>query len=544
MLSKRPFHPLLFALFPALSLYSLNTALVPASDVPFPLLLVLGSTCVVWAILSLVLRSVERGAAGASLAVVLCFAYGHIWNLTQQNPTLKRTFEVRSDMFWYWFPFLVIGVTLGCWKWKRFSAITGGLNVGGIILAGFPAVSIATSWFNAWRGTQILEASSHSLKLQVTNRPDIYYVILDGFGRTDSLKRVIGYDDSTFISGLQDRGFFVAEDGRSNYCQTELSLSSSLNLDYLPNLLPGMKKTWDDRQVLDHLIDKNQVSKYLKKIGYRYEAFTTGFPSVRPYSADLWVDSIRSLSFYSGVLLQELPSPAENDTVTISQFEDRRLMVEGALNNLAKSAPGGTQPRFIFAHILAPHPPFVFGPSGEPIRPYKMGFSFVDGSDYFENGGSPKQYKTGYADQATYLTKRVLETIDQILKRSAKPPIIIFQGDHGSKLKLNQQLLEKTDVNECFPNLNALYVPPEVRSNLYPGMTPVNSFRMIFNGLFHDTFDRLPDKSYYSGWLTPFDFIDVTSRIKSQGVSPSPATKPDAGTQLSMKASSSRPGGS
>jgi len=131
-----------------------------------------------------------------------------------------------------------------------------------------------------------------------------------------------------------------------------------------------------------------------------------------------------------------------------------------------------------------------------------------------EFGGTPALYKSGYAAQATYLSKLMLDAVDKILKNSKTPPIIILQGDHGSKVELNQQLLEKTNVNECFPNLNAYFVPPSVRKNLYEGITPVNSFRMIFNGLFDDKFPKLPDKSYYSGWLTPFDFIDVTNRIK------------------------------
>ena len=512
---SRPFHPILFALFPALSLYSLNTALVPVTDVPIPLLLIVGCTCVLWGFLSLILRSGSRGAIGASVGVVTFFSYGHIWNIIQRIPSLSGQLRLRSDLFTYWVMLFVVVVVLGCWKWKRLPAITSGMNVGGIILVGFPLVSILASWFTAWRGTPIAEISSHKTNLKVTDRPDIYYVILDGYGRTDSLKRVIGYDDDWFIKGLEDRGFYIAKEGRSNYCQTELSLSSSLNLDYLPDILPDMKPTWDDRKILDRLIDRNQVSNYLKKLGYRYEAITTGFPSVRPYSADLWNHTVEGMSYYAGVLFLEMPVSTSESFTGESQFVSRRQMIEKAFYDLATATSGGTQPRFIFRHILAPHPPFVFGPNGEPVHPpRKMGFTYVDGSDFFDNGGTAEQYKRGYADQATYISKRVLQTIDLIIKNSPKPPIIIFQGDHGSKLRLNQQFLEKTDVNECFPNLNALYVPPQIRANLYPGMSPVNSFRMIFNGLFQDNFERLPDRSYYSGWLTPFSFEDVTKRIK------------------------------
>ncbi len=179
-------------------------------------------------------------------------------------------------------------------------------------------------------------------------------------------------------------------------------------------------------------------------------------------------------------------------------FVVRRSMLKAAVENLQSAAVGGTQPRFTFVHILAPHPPFVFGPNGEEVRPFHMGYTYVDGSHFYQNGGTQKMYSTGYAGQATYLSKLIVGAVTEILKKSSKPPVIIIQGDHGSKLRLDQEDVNKTDLNECFPNLNAFYVPPKVRAKLYDGITPVNSFRILFNGLFGDKFPMLADHSYYS----------------------------------------------
>ncbi|MDR3690845.1 MAG: hypothetical protein P4L46_15815 [Fimbriimonas sp.] len=514
---QRPFHPILFALFPVLSLYSLNTALVPIRDVPGPMAVVLGCTCLFWLVLGLVLRDARRGATGASVGVVTVFSFGHLWDVIRHNESLSKIIFFRSDLTPYWAALLVVLVVAGCWKWKRMPAITQGMNIAGIVLAGFPAASIGMSFINAWRGTMIAPLSSSHVKLKITDRPDIYYVILDGFGRTDALKRVIGFDDGWFVRGLEDRGFYVASDARANYCQTELSLSSSLNLNYIPEILPRISKSWDDRKILDKLIDENEVSRYLKKLGYRYEAITTGFPSVNPNSADLWLNTTGSVTYFAGVLFLEMPVSLDDDLAGLSQFVARRKMIDNAMSDMPRGISSGLPPRFVFTHILAPHPPFVFGPNGEPRRPQKMGFSFVDGSDFFDFGGTVDQYKQGYSEQAAYIGKQILATIDKILKASPKPPIIIVQGDHGSKLRLNQQLLEKTDVNECFPNLNAYFVPPKVKQELYPGITPVNSFRIIFDGLFGDSLPKLEDRSYYSGWLTPFDFTDVSKRVRSPG---------------------------
>lgn len=515
----RPFHPLLFAAFPVLALYSENTALIPWTDVTIPLGIVVAGTCVFWGLLTLVLRDASRAAVGASVGVVVFFAEGHLWDFVKLNATLAHTYDTQQGLFVPWLILWVFCVLFACWKWRPREQLTGAMNLAGICLAGFPLLSIGMSWFSFWRGTAVEQVASGAAKLDTSVRPDIYYLILDGYGRTDAVKRAVGLDNAWFIKALEDRGFYLPSNAHSNYCETELSLSSSLNMDYLPNILPNMNRDWTDRSILDRLMDKSAVSRYLKKVGYRYEALTTGFPAIHPYSADLWLQDTRGVSLFAGQLVAETPIPADTSLGGVSQFVSRRTMLRSALENMGNNAGSGSQPRFIFVHVLAPHPPFVFGPNGEPRRPKGMGFMLVNGNHFYQNGGTPEEYATGYREQATYISKLVLAAVDKILKRSHLPPVIIIQGDHGSKMRLDQEDADKTDVNECFPNLNAFYVPAKVRAKLYDGLTPVNSFRLLFDGLFGDDLKQLPDHSYFSPWSWPFRFTEVTNRIKPAPVS-------------------------
>ena len=73
--------------------------------------------------------------------------------------------------------------------------------------------------------------------LQVETLPDIYYIILDAHARSDVLNQRFGYDNTAFITELENLGFFVARCSQSNYWQTEYSLTSALNMDYLQNFL-------------------------------------------------------------------------------------------------------------------------------------------------------------------------------------------------------------------------------------------------------------------------------------------------------------------
>jgi hypothetical protein len=122
-------------------------------------------------------------------------------------------------------------------------------------------------------------------------------------------------------------------------------------------------------------------------------------------------------------------------------------------------------------------------------------------------------YRNGYIGQATYIGKQILNCLDAILESDGPKPVILIQGDHGSKMRLDQESLERTDINECFPNLSSFYVPESVRTRLYDGITPVNTFRVLFDGLFGENYPLLPDKSWYSTFPKPYDFTDVTGKI-------------------------------
>jgi len=100
--------------------------------------------------------------------------------------------------------------------------------------------------------------------------------------------------------------------------------------------------------------------------------------------------------------------------------------IEFALDSLPRLAaePGL---KFVFVHIIAPHPPFVFGPEGEPVYD-KYPFNLLDGDAF---PGTRESYARGYIDQLTYINQRLKEVIPALKKASASPPIIILQADHG-----------------------------------------------------------------------------------------------------------------
>lgn len=491
-----PFYPLLAAVFPILAVYSANLSMISPGQLARPIALTLLGTGALWWILALLFRSAEKGASATFVSVLFFFGFSRLAGLSPADRNSPLTLAL----------ILVVAGCLAVWAGLR-GNWTRQLNVLSVFVLVASLSQIGYGFASSTRATGKKSVTARTVA--AGQEPDIYYVILDGYGRSDALRRAIGYSNESFLAELRKRGFYIADQSRANYCQTELSIPSSLNMDYLQRLLPRIKPTEEDRFAVHDLLEHNAVADQLKARGYEYVTVTTGFPLPLTKS-DRWIETRSSLNLLETQLLEMTPLAATGD-VDESAYLDRRRKILGAFTSLESMAGHGSKPKFVVAHILAPHPPFVFGPNGEERNADKP-VVWYDGSDYLRHD-SPESYRRGYAEQAEFINKRVLRLVDTLLQGRGPRPIILLQGDHGSKVGLNQNSLAQTDLLECFPNLNAYLVPPSVRSRLRPTITPVNSFRVILSELYGEDLPELPDRSWYSPFQQPYQFTEVTSRI-------------------------------
>lgn len=510
----RIFYPLLFAAFPILSLYSSNMGLIGPGEIVVPLLIALGIVGLLWLVLGLISRSVWRGALAAAAVSAAYFAFGHVWvSLRGQEPPVDKGLIVTI----WWIVVLLIVACILFFTRKARDRVSGAMNVTGVVLVAAPCLSMGLQWMTARQEISKMEASAKTASspgaASESSLPDIYYIVLDGFGRQDSLLHYMDLDTAPFLGELEKRGFYIARQAHPNYVQTELSLASSLNMDYLPALIDDLNPNTGERWKLDRLIDHNRVSSDLKARGYRYIAIGSGFPGVNPRSADLFLVGAKGASLFVSALVDMSPLP-DVSFASVSQYTQHYERIKAAFHAIATLGPGGLRPRFVFVHILSPHPPFVFNADGS-FHKQSGPFGFWDASDFVAAIGSRDLYREGYRAQAQALTKMVIVAVDDILRQSVRPPVILIQGDHGSKMDLVQDSLEQTDLRECMRNLSAYLVPDSVKRRLYPEITPVNSFRAVFDGLFNADLPLLKDRSYFSPWNRPFQFIEVSDRIEA-----------------------------
>jgi hypothetical protein len=194
------------------------------------------------------------------------------------------------------------------------------------------------------------------------------------------------------------------------------------------------------------------------------------------------------------------------------------------LENLSK-ATEIRSPKIVFAHMICPHPPFVFDENG-PTDKYvgTKGVEFTDGS---QNALPKEVYVRAYAGQARYLDARLPVMVKALMDKypAGGKPIIILQRDHGPGSQWDAEDVEKTNTRERFSIFNAYYLPYGGNKMLYDSISPVNSFRVVLNYYFGQKLPLLPDKSYFTPWSHPYKFIDVTGK----GQIPAPDNSPTRG---------------
>jgi len=500
-------HPLLFAISPILILYTQNVNHVPVSEIFLPAIAAILFAILLWSFLILVFKEKKKSGFIVSLFFILFFSFGHIYNSIRYL-YIGDIKIGRAGYLLVAIGLLLISATIFAIKSRsNFNHITKFLNLSAAFLVLFPIIMSAYGIFT--RKNFRIESEVTSSKLETPgNLPDIYYIVLDAYAGSDVLKEFYNYDNSKFLENLSQKGFYIANKSRANYCRTILSLASSMNMVYLDDLSKRVGEEGKDLFPLINMIRHNEVAKFLQTEGYKFVSFATGFSKTEIKNADIYISKPGLLSEFQNVLLNITPIPIMLKEI-IDQHElhrDRLLFTFKSLSEI----PHMKSPKFVLAHILAPHPPFVFGNNGEAIKSDRP-FYFRRGNTRL-NGSEKEEYMEKYKNQLSFINNKLQETIGTILSHSAEPPIIILQGDHGPGAMLDYDSLENTNLKERMSILNAFYLPQNGQKELYDNITPVNSFRVIFNHYFGTNLNLLNDKNYFSTWNRPFKFFDVTDK--------------------------------
>lgn len=489
--------PFLFAFYPLLALFASDIVVVRPAELALPAAVLACAT-------GMLLLLATRLLGDRDSAVVLVSAFWLL--LFSFEPLLHPLYLDVAGLYWFlvpaWILALVVVVVAVSRRRGRLQALADTLSLIVVVLLLMPAGSIVVSLIRRNADLQrvgapprLASASAAPGSGERAGAPSIFYIVLDGYARADVLEREYRYDNSHFLDRLTERGFFVASGADANYGQTYLSLASSLNACYLDSVAGRMGVESADRAPMQEMVARNAVSDFMRQRGYTYVTVGTGYLDRELRYADEYVVLPGSPDEFQTALLGMLPVLPRTDL----PYEMHRMRLKYAFNHLADLA-SSPSPVFVFAHILAPHPPFVFQADGG-----KTGLSQAFSISNMRLWRDRK----GYAGQLAF-TNTLLETaIDAIIANSPQPPIIILQSDHGPAARYKVEAPDEAGLRERFPILNAYYLPGGGSKKLYDTITPVNTFRVILDEYFGMDYPLLEDKSYFSGYSTPYQLREV-----------------------------------
>jgi hypothetical protein len=489
-----PWYPLVFCVYPILALFAANITQAEMVVLFRPVLIAFIFACSLLGILRLLFSDWYSAAFSTAAFGLLFFFYGHVYNAIKTMNVLGLALGRHRLLLILW---AVLALAVIYISWRKKPAIqsqTGTLNMVALVLLLFPLFTIASHGVSVGRTLAASPQTIQTLPLETDHSlPDVYYIILDSYTRSDVLQEVYGYDNSKFLNDLDTMGFYVAECSASNYMWTRLSVSSALNMDYLQDT-PAYMDAADKDLITEDMLKHSLVRRSFESLGYKTVAFATGFPFNEITDADLFLEpptSMQSVRGFEALLaqttllrvLQDFGYIKINQTAS-AQFRDRTLFALDQFDDLARM--GG--PKFVYIHIITPHPPFVFGPNGEAVDP----------RDFISTEGqyTDETYFDGYTDQVEFISREIIRSIERLLDESPTPPIIILQGDHGP---WKQQGENRVSI------LNAYYLPGH-QNTIHSGISPVNSFRTVFNEYFNAEYPLLEDRSYESPYANVYDF--------------------------------------
>lgn len=339
--------------------------------------------------------------------------------------------------------------------------------------------------------------------------PDIYLILLDGHARRDVLADRFGFDDGPFLKALEDRGFEVAPASHSNYMLTGLTLTSMFNMalvDDIPQLESVVSGT-ASRGTARRVLNDNLTFGFLRSHGYATVAFGTPYEDVTLRQADVFMDG-PELSEFEWQLFASTFALDVVDRMAPDLFPGaQRARINSAFANaVAVARDVKLGPRFVFAHVMAPHTPLVFGPKGEPLDVPVVRRTEDTAAAL---GFSDAEFAKRFTGQTEYIDSRAIETIDAILAASPQPPVIIVMSDHGSRSRvLDPATATMDDLRERFGTLFAAYTPGQ--SGLFPAdVTPSQIMVDLLNVYFGEHFAQPASGTFVSDGRNPFQLMKV-----------------------------------
>jgi hypothetical protein len=507
-------HPLLFASYPFVSVYAQNAREVHLKVFAPPLVLAWVCVLTIEAALFAVARRPAKVGFALSAAVLSFFFFGRIF------AGYEAELGAETRLLAWGGTTVVLMVLIGAASGVG-ESVSRVLNRVALVLVMLPLIVEGRT---IWDVVRHRDAGVEAPGIEIAaggagERPDIYVIFLDEYGREDVLREIYGHDNRPFLDALRERGFAVADGSYSNYGYTNAVVSALLNFNYVQEILDP---PYYVNRVMQ-TVANSAVFELLGRLGYRILTIPPGTSDFDQHLRQHRYEPRGGggslgrmlLTDYTELIvemtpLRDLRELFRRRDVGESPEAQRVRRNLGALEEIA-ALP---EPTLAYVHVMAPHRPFVFHADGSGRR------EAVKVPNREWSGGERAEFRRLYAEEVSGLNHLVLAAIDELLEASAEPPIIVLMGDHGPRPDGYMNLFEpyelkrkfeagEINLDEWLGILMAVYLPGD-EDAIYPTISPVNVFRVILSRRFGADLPLLEDRIFFTiPFQLRFEFTEI-----------------------------------
>jgi hypothetical protein len=392
-------------------------------------------------------------------------------------------------------PLVWVSVTLGVGMLalstiRRPAAVTVALVVSAAFAS--PSVARIATFATSSHRARDAAAQPNEPATRFALSPNIYWIVLDGYPRQDVLRKEFAFDNSRFVRSLAALDFAVLGKSRSNFPATVNSVSSTVSRDYTIDGEGDALKPLPKEDMRARVRGRNVTVSRLKSAGYTYVHFENGYD----YLTECAPDEPHCVRGNLG--LDELDIAILSNTPIIDlmlNWQHSTPFAWGGVDDLTSKLSvirAMPPPFFLYAHILAPHPPIRFRPD----------CSFRAAEPDLQRWDAAA--RPAFIEQLRCVNAQTLTLLEKIT-RSDPGALIILQSDHGTAFRGQFKKVptdwSDADLQERFGVLNALRLPGSCRAAATDDLTLVDTFPLVLACLEGSEF-KLHHPRFF---VTPYD---------------------------------------
>ena len=332
--------------------------------------------------------------------------------------------------------------------------------------------------------------------------PNVYWIVLDGYPRQDVLRDDFGFDNRPFLNSLTSMGFAVLPQSLSNFPATINSVSSTLNMDYTISSDGDAVQPFSMTEMYPIVKGGSKTVARFKSAGYNYVHFENGYD----YLTKCGEQEQRCIRGREGLDEQDVAILSNTPIIDLMRAIDAGNDKKPANDDSPVFDMGGVEdltaklrviqetpnPLFLYAHIIAPHPPIRFRADCS-MRSAAPDLTVWDA-----------KARPDFAEQLKCVNSQA-EALMRRIDASDPDAIIILQSDHGTAF--DGQFAKKSnawsdaDLHERFGVLNAIRLPTSCNSTPSSDLTLIDTFPLVFACLTGRPFSRHAPRFF----VTPYD---------------------------------------